>query len=44
MAVDLLGVQAESLGLLGQVAVGQDVIGGAVQLIAVLIDEEDDVV
>ena len=44
MAVDLLRVQAEGLRLLGQIAVSQNVIGGAVQLIAVFIDEIDQVV
>ena len=44
MAVDLLRVQAEGLRLLGQIAVSQNVIGGAVQLIAVFIDELDQVV
>ncbi|CAN3958343.1 hypothetical protein HEAFMP_HEAFMP_02295, partial [Dysosmobacter welbionis] len=34
MAVDLLGIQAEGFRLLGNVAVVQDVGGGAVQLIA----------
>ena len=44
MAVDLLGIQAEGFRLLGNVAVVQDVGGGAVQLIAVVVDEVDDVV
>src|SRR5699024_8345602 len=44
MAVDLLGVQAEGLRLFGDIAVVQDVGGGAVQLIAVVVDEVDDVV
>ena len=44
MAIDLLRVQAEGLRLLGQIAVSQNVIGGAVQLIAVFIDEIDQVV
>ena len=44
VAVDLLGIQAESLSLLGQAAMGQDIVGGAVQLIAVVVDEVNDVV
>ena len=38
VTVDLLGIQAEGRGLLGDVAVGQDVVGRAVQLVAVLIN------
>ena len=32
VTVDLLGIQAEGRGLLGDVAVGQDVVGRAVQM------------
>lgn len=44
MAVDLLGIQAEGFRLLGNVAVVQDVGGGAVQLIAVVVDDINDIV
>ena len=44
VAVDLLGVQAEALGLFDKAAVVENVGGGAVQLVAVVIEDIDDVV
>ncbi len=44
VAVDLLGIQAKGLCLLGNVAVIQNILSGAVQLIAVVVDEVDNVV
>ena len=39
-----LGVQAEALHLFRDVSVGQDIVRRAVQLVAVVVDEVDDVV
>ena len=44
MSVDLLRVEAKGRGLFGEVAVGQNVVRGTVQLIAVFVNKIDEVV
>ena len=44
VAVDFLGVEAKARHLFRHIAMGQDVVRRAVQLVAVVVDEVDDIV